>query len=159
MTARRQAAARGRGALPALVLALAAVPGGAADEPGKADGLDLPQQIAPETEDPAAIDELESAAEDPVGMEGLGLDGTRDPARVEQPRDPRDLCDPSVPQSVRDGLGIDCEALGLPLPDAPRARPGTARDPLLTPRDRKARDRFEALELGDDVPPTILLQK
>lgn len=151
---------RGAGALLALSLALAAPPGRAADEPDEANGLDLPRQITPRGVDPAEIDELESDADDPVRMEGLRIDGAGDPTRVEQPRDARDLCDPSVPQSVRDRLGIDCEALGRPLPDAAaRPRTGSARDPLLTPRDREAREQFEDLELGDDVPATIILQQ
>ncbi len=104
----------------------------------------------------AALDQLGTAdrrdAEDvpqiaPANGGGIG---------VEQPTG-RDLCDPSVPDSVRRAAGVDCER-EIPA-DGGKARPALAQDPLLTPRDETLKGDFEGLGLGDDVPATVILQQ
>jgi len=141
----------GRAASLAAALAIACMAGpDAAATDRLAQALDVPEQIAPDTGgDRTRIEEIPSQ------------DGG-DPIRAEQFVGGRDLCDPSVSEAERRRHGVDCEAIerrereGLP----PRqGQAGTADDPLLQPRDREAREEFDALELGDDVPATIILQK
>jgi len=76
--------------------------------------------------------------------------------RIDQPEG-QDLCDPSVPDSARRAAGVDCER-GIPV-DAGEARPALAKDPLLTPRDETLKGDFDDLNLGDDVPATVILQQ
>lgn len=101
------------------------------------------EQIAPrDGADAARIEEI--PVEDRPGL------------AIEQPQG-RDLCDPSVSEAQRRAAGVDCSERALRT--APRPRAGTTQDPLLQPRDRALREGFEALDLGDDVPPTVILQQ
>lgn len=74
---------------------------------------------------------------------------------VEQPEG-RDLCDPSVSKKQRRAAGVDCSArIKAPTP----GHTGLAQDSLLTPQQKDVGDEFESLDLGDDVPSTVILQQ
>lgn len=79
--------------------------------------------------------------------------------RVEQSGGGRDLCDPSVSDATRRRYGVDCGEISAPG-DGGTGKPvaGIAHDPLLQPRDEDMRKDFESLDLGDDVPATVILQ-
>lgn len=68
----------------------------------------------------------------------------------------RDLCDPSVPDSVRKAAGVDCSRQ---ISIERRATTGLADDPLLRPRREDLDQGFDALGLGKDVPATVILQQ
>ncbi len=75
---------------------------------------------------------------------------------VDQPKG-RDLCDPSVSARKRRAAGVDCDsqikANGHPATTA------TAKDPLLAPQEKTVGQEFQDLDLGDDVPSTVILQQ
>ncbi len=114
------------------------------------------------------IDQLDPGASGSAEFDQLNTIDRRDAEEVHQiaPADGggigiaqptgRDLCDPSVAAAVRRAAGVNCQsdlaANGI------RPRTGIANDPLLTPRDKRMRDSFDSLGLGDDVPATVILQ-
>lgn len=117
-------------------------------QPGRT--VDLPEQIP-----------LEGAAGDAVRIEGIEPADGADPVAVEQPLNAVDLCDPSVPEEKRRRAGVKCsgpEVQAPPPTPGLRPRVGSADDPLLTPSDRNAREGFKELDLGKDVPATVILQ-
>jgi hypothetical protein len=77
--------------------------------------------------------------------------------RVDQTRGGRDLCDPSVSDAERARAGVECD--GELSVNGETAPPGLAEDPLLKPRDDAVEGDFKGLDLGDDVPPTVILQQ
>lgn len=117
---------------------------GAVDQLAPANGQaapDVGQISAPNGDDAARIEEIGPGDVD---------------VSVEQPQG-RDLCDPSVSEAQRRAAGVDCTR--KVVRGAPPPRTGTAEDPLLTPRDQEMREGFQSLDLGDDVPPTVILQR
>jgi hypothetical protein len=127
----------------AFALAAAMTPAAMAQGGDTGGSLSVPEQIGGTTGgDAESVQQIAPA-------DGGGID-------VEQPTG-RDLCDPSVPDSARRAAGVDCER-EIPA-DAGRARPALADDPLLTPRDETLKDDFQGLDLGDDVPATVILQQ
>lgn len=67
----------------------------------------------------------------------------------------RDLCDPTVSEAERRRAGVDCsERIRIER----KAVTGLAEDPLLQPPE-DFEDGFDALDLGDDVPATVILQQ
>ena len=129
----------------AFALAGAATPAAMAQGSATGGSLSVPDQIGVPTDGPDFQIDIGPAQIAP-----------EDKTRVDQPKG-RDLCDPSVPESARRAAGVDCER-GIPV-DAGEARPALAEDPLLTPRDETLKGEFEDLDLGDDVPATIILQQ
>lgn len=118
--------------------------------PGTGRPIDVPEQIP-----------LQTGPSDAVRIEGIAPRNGADPVAVEQPGGTVDLCDPSVPESRRRAAGVDCDRAEVQSPPPTtgrRPRAGTASDPLLTPRDPGTREGFKELDLGDDVPPTVILQ-
>ncbi|MEM9046421.1 MAG: hypothetical protein AAGC81_17185 [Pseudomonadota bacterium] len=114
--------------------------------------LELPEQI---TTSPATgasqitVDEINQGA---VG----------DPTSAQQSVGGKDLCDPSVSDAVRRRHNVDCAALNMREQAGTTQQSGvtgTASDPLLQPRDDEARQEFQNLGLGDDVPATVILQR
>lgn len=101
----------------------------------------------------------EQLAPDDVGdrtrVESITPQGPAD-VQVEQPKG-QDLCDPSVPESVRRRAGIDCER-EISVDGRPEQRP-LAEKPLLTPDGQSLEKQVEDLGLGKDVPPTVILQQ
>ncbi len=89
---------------------------------------------------------------EPVPAQGAPQGKTR----VEQPEG-QDLCDPSVAEAVRRAAGVDCERQ-ISTSEG-KARPTIAEDPLLSPRDETLKGDFDDLNLGDDVPATVILQQ
>jgi hypothetical protein len=127
----------------AFALAGAMTPAAMAQGSDTGGSLSVPEQIGGTTSgDAENVQQIAPA-------DGGGID-------VEQPTG-RDLCDPSVPDSARRAAGVDCER-EIPA-DAGRARPALADDPLLTPRDETLKDDFQGLDLGDDVPATVILHQ
>tara|TARA_R110002096_G_scaffold13392_1_gene47565 strand:+ start:607 stop:1005 length:399 start_codon:yes stop_codon:yes gene_type:complete len=90
-----------------------------------------------------------------LGTDQLTPGDVGDRTRVEQPQGGRDLCDPSVPESVRRRAGVDCE---LPMGGQPEQKPLAEKD-LRTPEGTNLEDEFESFGLGKDVPPTFILQQ
>lgn len=95
----------------------------------------------------------------PAAGDGLQIDlgnqnGTK--SRVDQATG-RDLCDPSVPEARRKAAGVSC-------PDhlktnGTQKRSGLADDPLLRPKAEDLNKDFKSLDLGDEVPSTVILQQ
>ncbi|MEL6768819.1 MAG: hypothetical protein AAFP17_16675 [Pseudomonadota bacterium] len=123
-------------------------------------GLDLPDQIGT-SDRSVGIEEILPDAAAPgekVRIETITpeVDGTA----AEQTEGGRDLCGPETSDAERRRLGIDCDALiRMQRHSGEAPEIGTARDPLLTPRDDEARRDFDALDLGRDVPATVILQQ
>jgi len=126
-----------------------------------ADALDVPEQIAPQGSADIGDGSIAPPPDDQIRVDEIGAGDASDPVSVEQSQEGRDLCDPSVSDATRARYGVDCEALDArERANVPGTAPavGTASDPLLQPRDKDARDNFEDLNLGDDVPATVILQ-
>ena len=81
--------------------------------------------------------------------------GNQGGVAVDQPKG-QDLCDPSVPAWKRRAAGVNCDKQIQVQQNT--ANPGLTNDPLLTPREKTVGDEFESLDLGDDVPSTVILQ-
>lgn len=81
----------------------------------------------------------------------------REKTMVDQTNGGRDLCDPSVSDAERARAGVDCESeISVNGDDGDG---GIASDPLLAPRADDLKDELKSLDLGDDVPATIILQQ
>lgn len=119
-------------------------------QPARGEGLDLPEQIGTP----------QAGGADQIRIEEIGPGDAGNPVTVEQSEGGHDLCDPSVSEATRRRAGVDCsapETAGRGAAGAPRT--GTVDDPLLRPRDDDQRRQFESLDLGDDVPATVILQQ
>lgn len=126
-------------------------------QPGEpASGVRTDQLGATDRRDAEELDQLApGAVGDRTRVESIGPSGQTG-VGIEQPEG-RDLCDPSVPESVRRRAGVDCERElsvngGLetePLTETPGV--GSGDEDL----ERTLRD----LGLDEDVPPSVILQQ
>lgn len=121
-----------------------------AEEPAVTPTVESPQhkeveQIAPlEGGDAIRVDEIA-----PTTGVGVGVG-------VEQAGG-RDLCDPSVSPAQRLAAGVDCER-SIEATDAEQ-QGGRPPNSLLEPRGEDLKEEFDALDLGEDVPATFILQQ
>ncbi|MEM7498290.1 MAG: hypothetical protein AAF371_09905 [Pseudomonadota bacterium] len=123
-------------------------------------GIDLPDQIGTPDRSVGAEEILPGQIDPVAKTQAETITPKVDGTTAEQSVGGRDLGGPDVSDATRKRLGIDCDALiGPDGKPRPAGRVGTRSDPLLTPRDEDARRDFDALELGDDVPPTVILQQ
>lgn len=99
--------------------------------------LDVPEQIG--------------ASDPSVGVQMISPDDVGDRARVQQSGG-RDLCGPTVSDEERLRLGVDCQA----LKERERALGETEAE---RPDYKNTLDNIDTLNLGEDVPATVILQQ